>query len=324
MKDIKRFVSVSFWSDEKIMDFSPEDKYFMLYLLTNPHTTQLGIYHLPIKKASFDLGYTQEAVKVLLDRFQNVHQLIKYSEQSSEVAIKNFLIHSIVRGGQPVYDCLVTDMKAVKDKELLNYIYESVSSKNVTNLTTARFLVALKKYIDSGFDNVCKYVAVYVDNISFNNDNDNDNDNDVSSTNRVTNCRTNRTSNRDAESINGVTSTTAKAVIDYLNNKAGTHFQDCRRSRTYIKTRIGEGFTLYDFKTVIDKKVKEWNGTDMQQYLRPETLFGPKFEGYLNAKESVQTKRNEFNDFPQRDYDYNEIERQILGQQLPEVHDANT
>ena len=46
--------------------------------------------------------------------------------------------------------------------------------------------------------------------------------------------------------------------------------------------RIKEGFTLEDFKRVIDWKVSKWIGTDMEQYLRPETLFGTKFESYLN------------------------------------------
>jgi hypothetical protein len=50
-------------------------------------------------------------------------------------------------------------------------------------------------------------------------------------------------------------------------------------------TRVAEkkGFSLSDFQTVIDKKVSEWKGTDMEQYLRPSTLFGTKFESYLNA-----------------------------------------
>jgi hypothetical protein len=53
---------------------------------------------------------------------------------------------------------------------------------------------------------------------------------------------------------------------------------------------LNEKFTLEDFKTVIDKKAKSWMGTEWQKYLRPETLFGTKFEGYLNEKEKVIKK----------------------------------
>lgn len=75
-------------------------------------------------------------------------------------------------------------------------------------------------------------------------------------------------------------------IIDYLNQKAGTRYRATTSStRKHIKARIAEGFTVEDFKTVIDKKCAEWLGNSkMEQYLRPETLFGTKFEGYLNAK----------------------------------------
>lgn len=82
-------------------------------------------------------------------------------------------------------------------------------------------------------------------------------------------------------------------IIDYLNQKAGTRYRATTSStRKHIKARIDEGFTVEDFKTVIDKKCSEWLGNSkMEQYLRPETLFGTKFEGYLNAK--TNTNRQE-------------------------------
>ncbi len=75
-------------------------------------------------------------------------------------------------------------------------------------------------------------------------------------------------------------------VIEYLNLKLGTNYKtSTRKTRDCIKARYNEGYRLDDFKLVIDKKYNEWNGTDMEKYLRPETLFGNKFEGYLNQKE---------------------------------------
>lgn len=73
-------------------------------------------------------------------------------------------------------------------------------------------------------------------------------------------------------------------VIFYLNKKAGTNYrQHIKKTIALIQARINEGFTLDDFKTVIDKKVGQWkNDPKMSSYLRPETLFGTKFEGYLN------------------------------------------
>lgn len=78
-------------------------------------------------------------------------------------------------------------------------------------------------------------------------------------------------------------------IVDYLNAKAGTRYRASTAStRKHIKARLDEGFTVEDFKSVIDKKCSEWLGNSkMEQYLRPETLFGTKFEGYLNAKVNV-------------------------------------
>ena len=77
-----------------------------------------------------------------------------------------------------------------------------------------------------------------------------------------------------------------KPVIDYLNEKAGTSYRaSTPRTQSLIRAREGEGFTLEDFKTVIDKKCAEWIGTEWEKFLRPETLFGTKFESYLNSKD---------------------------------------
>ena len=76
-----------------------------------------------------------------------------------------------------------------------------------------------------------------------------------------------------------------KDVIDYLNQQTGKHYKSTtKKNQTVIRARTDEGFTLDDFKQVINNKVTEWKGTDMEKYLRPETLFGTKFEGYLNQE----------------------------------------
>lgn len=73
-------------------------------------------------------------------------------------------------------------------------------------------------------------------------------------------------------------------VIDYLNEKAQkTYRANSKQTQSHIRARVNEGFTLDDFKAVIDNKCKDWMGTDFEQYLRPSTLFGTKFESYLNA-----------------------------------------
>lgn len=82
-------------------------------------------------------------------------------------------------------------------------------------------------------------------------------------------------------------------AIDYLNQKAGTKYKSSSKNTTkHIKARINDGYTLEDFKAVIDKKCSEWLNTDMEKYLCPDTLFGSKFEKYLNQKINVPKFNN--------------------------------
>lgn len=82
-------------------------------------------------------------------------------------------------------------------------------------------------------------------------------------------------------------------IISFLNSTTGSKYKaSTDKTRRLIAARIAEGFTVDDFKTVITKKAKEWQGTDMAQYLRPETLFGTKFEGYFNQPEVRNNRRS--------------------------------
>ena len=72
-------------------------------------------------------------------------------------------------------------------------------------------------------------------------------------------------------------------VIDYLNKKASTNYRaTTKNTQSFINARVKEGYAVEDFKKVIDSKSREWLGTDFEKYLRPATLFGTKFENYLN------------------------------------------
>lgn len=73
-------------------------------------------------------------------------------------------------------------------------------------------------------------------------------------------------------------------IVNYLNDVAGKNFRhSTKKTQTLIRARLKEGFTVDDFKRVIDNKTKEWkHDPKMSKYLRPETLFGTKFESYLN------------------------------------------
>lgn len=88
---IFRNVNMSFWTDTKVTDdYTPEDKYFMLYALTNSYTNIIGCYEISIKQMSNDLGYTKDVITNLLDRFSKIHKTIEYDHITKELMILNW------------------------------------------------------------------------------------------------------------------------------------------------------------------------------------------------------------------------------------------
>lgn len=272
---IKRIVDTSFWTDGKVDEFSPEDKYFMLYLLTNPFSTQLGIYEISIKQVAFQLGYSMDAVKVLIDRFENKYKMILFSPETNEIAIKNFLRHSIIKGGAPVRDCLIKELKKVKDRELIARVFSHIKGSESLNETVKRIIAEYEEKNGA---------------LSYSNEKDNENDND--NENEVSYPDTGNESSND--SSNDSFKASCSEIISYLNEKTESMFKaSTKKTQSCIRARLSEGFKVDDFKTVIDKKCAEWIGDEkMEKYLRPETLFGTKFEGYLNAKTTGRKEAN--------------------------------
>lgn len=78
-------------------------------------------------------------------------------------------------------------------------------------------------------------------------------------------------------------------IISWLNIKTGAKYRvGCKTSQSLIDARLEEGYTLDDFITVINKMGDEWYGTENEKYLCPKTLFGTKFEMFLNYKSEHQ------------------------------------
>lgn len=255
MGRIKRIVDVDFWTDDKVVEmFSPEDKLFFIYLLTNPHTTQLGIYPISRKVMAFELGYSTDTVSVLLDRFENKYGMIKYMD--GEIAIKNCLRHSIVKGGKPVEDLLIREINQVKHKSLLKWVYESVKNSRDLNETVSKILPLLNA-----------------------NENDNDNDNDESYHDSYYD------SYHDSSPFSSDTEKAdVERIISFLNRSTHQRYSPKSQSTiSHIRARFREGFTPDDFRRVIDAMTDAWiDDPKMRVYLRPSTLFGTKFESYLN------------------------------------------
>ncbi|PLS01965.1 DNA replication protein DnaD [Neobacillus cucumis] len=125
-------IRTDFWQDPIVSEeMSVEDKYFYLYLLTNQNTTQIGIYKITKKQMAFDLGYSIETVHSLMDRFIRHHKLIRYNPETREIAIKNWGLYNLNKGGKPVMDCIDAELKEVQDRSLIPYVAESIHKQEI-------------------------------------------------------------------------------------------------------------------------------------------------------------------------------------------------
>ncbi|WP_406904425.1 hypothetical protein [Bacillus cereus] len=127
-----RHVQTSFWSDARVSEeMTPEDKYFYLYLMTNEHTNQIGVYQITRKQMAFELGYSIESAKALLDRFINHHDLVVYNEETRELCILNWGKYNLNKGGKPIEDCIKKELKSIKDLSLVRLVLERTENTSL-------------------------------------------------------------------------------------------------------------------------------------------------------------------------------------------------
>lgn len=163
-------------------------------------------------------------------------------------------------------------LKNLSECGLISIVKKGLPAKNYYTLYEETFLELLdcQRTSDDKFDSTV--------NDNFNRTSDNKND---STFNKNQNSK-----NQDNKNQIHI----IKCIVTYLNEKAGMNYKaSSKATQGHIKARLAENYTVEDFYSVIDKKCAEWRGTEFEQYLRPKTLFGTKFEDYLNAP-AVQRK----------------------------------
>jgi hypothetical protein len=127
-----RTVRVDIWNHPLVLEkMTPEDKFFYLYLLTNPYTTQIGIYKITKKQMAFDLAYSIESVHSLMDRFTDHHKLVRYNPETRELAIKSWGEYNLHKGGKAVMDCVISELLEVEDYSLIHYVAVSIKKQEI-------------------------------------------------------------------------------------------------------------------------------------------------------------------------------------------------
>lgn len=129
---IFRKVETSFWTDPMVQEeMTPDDKFFYLYLMTNPKSSMIGIYTITKKQMAFDLGYSPETVNTLIDRFQDRLKLICYNNETREIAVLNWAKTNLNNGGKPIIDCVKKELSSIKDVSLISKIADTIENEKI-------------------------------------------------------------------------------------------------------------------------------------------------------------------------------------------------
>lgn len=119
-------LSMSFWTDSKVDDdFTPEDKYFFLYLLSNPHTSVTGCYEISMKQMERETGYNTDTITRLIQRMQEVHKVIRYDQETKEVLIVNWYKYNWTKS-ENLIKSVIRVAQFIKSSEFKKYVLDMV------------------------------------------------------------------------------------------------------------------------------------------------------------------------------------------------------
>lgn len=271
-KSKQRYISTSFWDDRWVSGLRPTDKLLYLYLLTNTLTNIAGVYKLTERRISFDTGLDIDMVREGIDTFQEAGKAYLHGEYMVIPAWpqhQKWESRSRIRAG---IEAILSELSPEVKKYMISIGY---------------------RYPINGIGKGYVYESNYLESES-------ESESDLEPDREI---EEDTLSGQSPDPVDAfiekekkeAVRVPAAEIIDYLNEKANSSFTAKNKQTVrLLKARWNEGYRLPDFKAVIDIKGGQWMADPkMVSYLRPATLFGPKFESYLNEhRKSDQHERN--------------------------------
>jgi uncharacterized phage protein (TIGR02220 family) len=281
-----RQIKVSFWSDSFVLELKPEERGFFLYLLTNPSTTQCGIYELSLKMIVMQFGYTEDVIIGLIQQFVQWGKIC-YNPGTHEFLILNWLKHN--QSDNPsVVRCIEKELALVRTPEFKSLRLRCLQGHDTTTTpyshhedTTTTPLSKVKEVkLIQDHEKITKEEEILKEEENKDQENKT-NDQDLSLEIFPNPHLGEETSETDLPPL----FLPHELIIQHLNLMTHTNYKvDSETTRLYIENKMSQGFGLGDFFTVIDKKATEWMGTELEGNLTPHILFTDKFEAYLEQK----------------------------------------
>ena len=127
---VYRHIHINYWQDGFVLDLTPEEKYFYIYLMTNSKTSQCGIYELPKRIIETETGYNRETVDKLLNRFIDYKKIV-YCEETREVFLMNWIKHNKIVSPK-VKKCVYEELKKIKSMDMVNLFFKQCEGYGYT------------------------------------------------------------------------------------------------------------------------------------------------------------------------------------------------
>lgn len=207
-----------------------------------------------------------------------LNQIVFYSDKSKRT--DGFFYKTYKEWEEEI--CLTERQVRYSTKKLVNEGLVETTLKKANGAPTVHYKLDYNKLVESILT-ICQNPTLQSVGIHSDKTSESLTENTTENTTEITTLKDNMSSDQKERSKDCIP---YEDIVSYLNEKVGKSFKHkTAKTRTLIKARFKDGFTIEDFKQVIDIKTAQWfTDSNMNQYLRPETLFGNKFEGYLNEK----------------------------------------
>ena len=123
---IYRTLYTKFWEDDKILDeMSMEEKFFYIYLLTNPRVKQCGCYEISFQQIFLQTNISKENAKKIIERFEKELNLVKYSKNTKEILLLNFYKYNWTPS-HLIKSCIEKELNEVKEPVFIEYIKKMI------------------------------------------------------------------------------------------------------------------------------------------------------------------------------------------------------
>lgn len=127
---VYRHIHIDYWQDGFVLDLTPEEKYFYIYLMTNSKTSQCGLYELPKRIIETETGYNRETVDKLLNRFIDYKKIV-YCEETREIFLMNWIKHNKIVSPK-VKKCVYEELKKIKSMDMVNLFFKQCEGYGYT------------------------------------------------------------------------------------------------------------------------------------------------------------------------------------------------